>query len=141
METIDHRDVHRVVELFSQLRGKNTGEELTKEAERILGATAPEDEFIAISTWSGRCSLIHKLAPDKYPAESDKDYKVPDLLAVFEYQSRRIPALVEVKSSYTPRRPGPIKLAKFSPAYRRKLQNYGDMGSRPIEWCKSTSSC
>ena len=128
----DFRDVHQVAEIFRQLRGSVKSPQLSKEAERILGATAPEDEFMAIATWSGRCSLIHKLAPDKYPPKADQEYKVPDLLAVFEYQGRSIPALVEVKSTYTPVKPGRIKLAKIGPAYKQRLKKYGDLLGLPV---------
>lgn len=128
----DFRDVHRIVRLFHQLHHIASPDALTKEAKRILGATAPEDEFMAIATWSGRCSLIHKLAPDKYPLGADRTYKIPDLFAVFEHEGRSIPALVEVKSTYTPRKAGPIAVAKLSPSYRRRLQNYGKLLGLPV---------
>jgi len=128
----DFRDVHRIVQLFHHLHNITSADTLTKEAKRILGATAPEDEFMAIAIWSGRCSLIHKLPPDKYPSRADKTYKVPDLFAVFEYEGRSIPALVEVKSTYTPRKPGPLVVAKLSPFYRRRLQNYGKLLGLPV---------
>jgi len=101
---------------------------LSKEAERILGATAPEDEFMAIATWSGRCSLIHKLPPDKYPPMTDKTYKIPDLFAVFEYEGRSVPTLIEIKSTYIPKRP----FAKLSLSYRQRLRNYGKLLGLPV---------
>lgn len=128
----DFRDVHRIVQLFHQLHHTASPDALTKEAKRILGATAPEDEFMAIATWCGRCSLIHKLPPDKYPSEADKMYKVPDLFVVFEHEGRSIPALVEVKSTYTSLKPGPLVLAKLSPFYRRRLRNYGKLLGLPV---------
>jgi len=128
----DFREIHQIAQLFHQLHHTANPESLSKEAERILGATAPEDEFIAIATWCGRCSLIHKLAPDKYPPASDEVYKVPDLFAVFEYEGRKIPSLVEVKSTYTLVRPGPMKAAKLSPNYKKRLQNYGKLLGLPV---------
>ncbi len=128
----DYREIHQIAQLFHQLHGTATPDSLSKEAERILGATAPEDEFMAIATWCGRCSLIHKLAPDKYPPASDNFYKVPDLFAVFEYEGRKIPSLVEVKSTYTKVRPGPMKAVKLSQNYRKRLQNYGKLLSLPV---------
>lgn len=128
----DFREVHQIAQLFHQLHNTTSPETLSKEAERILGATAPEDEFMAIATWSGRCALIHKLAPDKYPPGADKKYKIPDLFAVFEYEGRSVPVLVEVKSTYTPVRPGPLKVAKLSPSYRQLLQSYGRLLGLPV---------
>jgi len=128
----DFREIHQIAQLFHQLHNTVSPDTLSKEAERILGATAPEDEFMAIATWCGRCSLIHKLAPDKYPSEVDKIYKVPDLFAVFEYEGRSVPTLVEVKSTYTPKRPGPLKVAKLSPSYKQRLQNYGKLLGLPV---------
>lgn len=128
----DYRDVQRVVELFHELRNIDNPDALTEEAKRILGATAPEDEFMAIAIWSGRCSLIHKLAPDKYPLGVDKTYKIPDLLAVLEYEGRSIPVLIEVKSTYTRKIPGPIKVARLNSSYRRRLRNYGELLGIPV---------
>jgi len=124
--------VHRVVELFHELRNIDNPDALTEEAKRILGATAPEDEFMVIAIWSGRCSLVHKLAPDKYPLGADKTYKIPDLLAVLEYEGRSIPVLIEVKSTYTRKRPGPITVARLSPSYCRRLRNYGELLGLPV---------
>jgi len=107
-------------------------EKLSEEAERILGATAPEDEFMAIATWSGRCLLAHKLAPDWYPPEAAKMYTVPDLFAVFEHNGRVIPTLVEVKSTFSRARPGPLRFARLSSAYRTRLQNHGRMLGLPV---------
>ena len=128
----DYRDIHRVIELYRQIRQIDDPKALTNEVERILGATAPEDELMAIAIWSGRCSLIHKLPPDKYSLRADETYKVPDLFAVLEYEGRSIPVLIEVKSTYTPSRPGTIKFAKLTPSYRRRLRNYGELLRIPI---------
>lgn len=128
----DFRNVHRVAELFHELRNIDNPDALTKEAKRILGATAPEDEFMVIAIWSGRCSLVHKLPPDKYPLGVEKTYKIPDLFAVLEYEDRSIPVLIEVKSTYTKKRPGPIAVARLSPSYRRRLQNYGELLGLPV---------
>jgi hypothetical protein len=128
----DFRDVHQVAELFHQLHGTASPDKLSQEATRILGATAPEDEFMAIATWCGRCSLIHKLAPDKYPHEADKTYKVPDLFAVFEYEGRHVPSLVEVKSTYTLKRSQSLRLARLGPSYRQRLGNYGKLSGLPV---------
>lgn len=128
----DYRDVHRVIEVYRQIRQTDDPKALTNEVERILEATAPEDEFMAIAIWSGRCSLIHKLPPDKYPLSSDETYKIPDLFAVFEYEGRNIPVLIEVKSTYTPKLPGTTRFAKLTPSYCQRLRNYGELLRTPV---------
>ena len=88
---------------------------------------------MAHAIWSGRCSLIHKLAPDKYPARSDSDFKVPDLFALFEYLGRSYPVLVEVKSHYRAPKPGAVlRLRTLSHRYRQRLRNYGDLVGLPV---------
>jgi hypothetical protein len=129
----DFRDISKVAQIFLQLHNTTYDlDTLSKEAKRILESTAPEDEFMAIATWSGKCSLIHKLAPDKYPITADKKYKIPDLFAVFEYDGKSFPVLIEVKSRYNSQIPGPLRKAKFSPNYRQLLKNYGKLLGLPI---------
>lgn len=129
----DYREVHQVAELFHQLHKKVASpDELSQEVIRILGATAPEDEFMAIATWCRQCSLIHKLAPDKYPQEANETYKVPDLFAVFEYEGRNIPTLIEVKSTYTSERAKTLELARLGTSYRQRLRNYGKLLELPV---------
>ena len=95
-------------------------------------STAAEDEFMAIAVWSERCPLVHKISPEKYPNESDNKYKVPDVFALFEYKGKTIPAFVEVKSTYSTPKPGPLGLRKWSQRYRQRLRNYGDLFGIPV---------
>jgi hypothetical protein len=131
-ELLDFRDVYKFAQLLKELNGISPLNDLSKEVERILVSTSPEDEFMALAIWSGKCSLIHKLAVDKYPISADEQYKVPDLFVVFEHNGKGIPALVEVKSDYTPIGLDAIVCHKLSPSYRIKLRNYGKLLGLPV---------
>ena len=58
-----------------------------------------EDEFALLLSWLGRCSIVHQLDQLQIPPNSNRVYRVPDLLAFFRYKGRQIPALIEVKST------------------------------------------
>ena len=125
-------DVHKIAEVYRQLRHNQNPETLTEEALRILGATEPEYEFMAIATWCQRCSLIHKLYPDKYPLKANEKYKIPDLFAVFQYKGKDIPVFIEVKSTYSISRLGKVKTERLSKNYRDKLINYSQATGIPV---------
>jgi len=64
----------------------------------------PESEFSLILSWLGNCVLVHKLGQEQLPHQSPNKYRVPDLLAVFNYHGRLLPVLIEVKTSAKPGR-------------------------------------
>ncbi len=126
-------DVHKIAEVYRQLRANQDPEALTTEALRILGTTEPECEFMAIATWSQRCNLIHRLYPDKYPLAADDKYKIPDLFAVFQHEGKDVPVLIEVKSTYSPIQVGEsMKTERISKSYRDKLLNYSQLIGIPV---------
>lgn len=57
-----------------------------------------ETEFAAILSWLGRCCFVHRLDQDCFSSQSDSDWCIPDLLAVFDHQGVRLPVLIEVKT-------------------------------------------
>src|ERR1700720_3012437 len=59
----------------------------------------PEHEFALILSWLGNCRLIHKLGQEQLPLSSIDQYRVPDLLVVFDYDDRPLPVLIEVKTT------------------------------------------
>jgi len=63
-----------------------------------LGLSA-EDEFQAIITWLGRCKICHKLENVEFHSRIFNNSKVPDLIAVFEYNGVKIVTAIEVKSN------------------------------------------
>jgi hypothetical protein len=89
-----------------------SNEKLKERIERLGRGLPSEDEFIALAIWFGKCKLIHKLDQEQFPSISAQNYQVPDLCAVFEYEGREIPVLIEVKSESTPKSSNPkLRLA------------------------------
>lgn len=84
-----------------------------------------EDEFSVVCGWLGKCELIHKLDQKQTPKESSQKYQVPDLLAVFQVGERRVPVLVEVKSSKD-------NVLSFQPEYLDKLSTYAQLLKLPL---------
>lgn len=84
-----------------------------------------QDEFCLMMSWLGRCRLIHGLNQHQYPPAAIKHYRVPDLLAVFEWNSRTVPVLIEVKSTIKRR-------LSWRPDYYEPLLRYGDVVGLPV---------
>lgn len=72
---------------------------LLKRVRQLQRGLPAEDEFTLLLSWLGKCSIIHQLDQLQIPPDSKHSYRVPDLLAVFRYKSREIPAFIEVKST------------------------------------------
>lgn len=83
-----------------------------------------QDEFCLLISWLGRCRLIHGLSQQQYPPTSVTEYRVPDLIAIFESGAGPVPVLIEVKSA----------AAKLSwrPDYYEALARYGRMLGLPV---------
>lgn len=99
--------------------------ELIEKINQLKRGLPKEDEFIALSTWMGKCKLIHKLDQKQYPELSKQEYQVPDLFACYEYNGREVPVLIEVKS---------IKRGKLSftnADYNRRMK-YSQLTGLPI---------
>lgn len=107
--------------------------------ERIRGlqrGLPAEDQLSVILHWLGRCKLVHKLDQAQYPSASRRQFRVPDLLAVFEHGSQDIPVLIEVKASKTSR-------LKWSRSYLQALQAYSQLVGIPllVAWKFATLWC
>lgn len=98
-----------------------------KTLERGLEA---EDEFVALSLWMERCRLVHKLDQNSFPRGAS--YRVPDLLAVYDYGGDRA-FLIEVKSTYLTdsSRLTSAKL-EWSARYRNGLLAYAERVGCPL---------
>lgn len=77
-------------------------EKVLSRLEHLQRATAPEHEISLILSWLGKCRLVHRLGQEQLPLSSTDSYRVPDLLAIFEYAGRLVPTLIEVKRTGTP---------------------------------------
>lgn len=85
-----------LIESFPSLESSDP-EQLADRFGQLYRNLAPEDEFSLILSWLGRCKLVHKLSQEQLPISSPDFYRVPDLLAVFDYRGTPLPALIEVK--------------------------------------------
>jgi hypothetical protein len=88
--------------------------------EQLQRGLEPEDEFALLISWLGRCQLAHKLNQEQLPLLSTTTYRVPDILAVFEYAGRLLPVLIEVKTEKPPL------------SLRPHLKRYADLLGLPL---------
>lgn len=111
-----------IQEVLSEL-GWNDDPKLIAESVRQLDRGLPvEDEFIAICSWLGKTSLIHKLDQHQAPAASRELYQVPDLLVKFDNSG---PVLIEVKSKAK-------RTLSFTPRYLDRLNAYARLLDLPL---------
>jgi Holliday junction resolvase len=68
---------------------------------------------------------VHKLDQFEYPPGAWKQYRIPDLLAVFDVDGVPVPALIEVKASSR-------NVLSFKPEYLLALQAYADLVGLPL---------
>ena len=105
--------------------GENS-KEIVDKVNQLRRGLPKEDEFIALSVWMGKCTLIHKLDQKQFPSLSREMYQAPDLFALYDFNGKNVPVLVEVKAT------SDIKLGPFSSAYYQKLVNYANMLGLPL---------
>jgi hypothetical protein len=67
--------------------------------DHLQRALAPEHEFSLLLNWLGRCRVVHRLGQEQLPLTSKEVYRIPDLLAAFEYRDKLLPVLIEVKTT------------------------------------------
>ncbi len=116
---------HLIYEALVNLGWDSDPEAIAEKVSRLHVGLPSEDEFSILSSWLGRCSLIHKLDQKQHPANSKNEYQVPDLFAVFDYKGTKIPVLIEVKSKTKPK-------LSFTSDYYSKLSNYASLHQMPI---------
>jgi Holliday junction resolvase len=113
-----------IFEAAEQLGWSNPAEvaEFAKRLERGLPA---EDELSVVFHWLGQCRLVHKLDQFPYPPGVWEQYRVPDLLAVFDVAGQHYPVLIEVKTSVD-------DALLWKPDYLSSLQRYASLLSLPL---------
>jgi hypothetical protein len=113
------RDIYEVPE------AELSGVDPTAFGERIRtihkGLSA-ENEFAAIASWLGRCSLLTH--PDEV-LHTDGTYGVPDFLIVVHRGAEKIAFLVEVKTKEEDR-------LVWSKKYRTKMRKFADLLGMPL---------
>lgn len=100
--------------------------EIVEKVNQLRRGLPKEDEFAALSVWMGRCSIIHKLEQEQFPSLSRERYQVPDFFAVYDFNGKNIPALIEVKTT------ADIRLRPFTNVYYCKLANYASLLGLPL---------
>jgi Holliday junction resolvase len=113
-----------IFEVAEQLGSANPAEvvEFAKRLERGLPA---EDELSVVFHWLGQCRLVHKLDQFPYPPDVWEQYRVPDLLAVFDVGGQHYPVLIEVKKSVD-------NALSWKPDYLSSLQRYASLLGLPL---------
>jgi Holliday junction resolvase len=119
-------DADRLIQSVLAELGWDADPSAVAEKVKLLDISLPcEDEFSVICGWLGKCQLLHKLDQQQIPIRSRQEFQVPDLLALFTTQSKKIPLLIEVKSKKA-------KKLSLTPIYLRKLKNYADLLGMPL---------
>ena len=97
--SIDQEDVlaRRIYDLLAQSDTNADVQSLVDRFKRLELGLPVEDEFILLLSWLGKCQLVHKLDQLAFPPSHIPIYRVPDLLAVFDLEGKRVPVLIEVK--------------------------------------------
>jgi Holliday junction resolvase len=116
---------HLLFEALQQLGWDSNAESLIDRVRRLEIGLPAEDELSVVLNWLGRSRLVHKLDQLQSPPGSRTEYRVPDLLAIFEYHGRAVPVLIEVKTSDE-------ATLSWRPDYRDALQRYADALRLPL---------
>lgn len=140
-----HPHAYIIREALAHLGLPSHGEAIADQVMRLEKGLVAEDELSLLFCWLGRCKLIHKLDQLVAPPASRSIYQVPDLLAVFEYDGKEIPVLIEVKTCSS-------SSLSWRPDYITRLRRYsGRIGlpllvackwkESPFQWTLSEIDC
>lgn len=121
MTKVDDSD-RLIQEVLSELGWDDDPKKIAEYVRQLDRGLPVEDEFIAICSWLGKTSLIHKLDQHQAPAASRDLYQVPDLLVKFENSG---PVLIEVKSKAK-------RTLSFTPRYLDRLNAYARLLATPL---------
>jgi hypothetical protein len=117
----------RVLFEAAEQMGWSDPTEIANFVRRLERGLPAEDELSVILHCLGQCRLVHKLDQLPYPPGVWKNYRVPDLLAVFDVKGILVPVLIEVKTSS-------IRdlVLSWKPDYINSLQQYADLIGLPL---------
>jgi hypothetical protein len=121
--------LRRLVDLLGLVEHHDPAELLSR-IQQLQRGLEPEDEFALLLSWLGNCKLVHKLSQEQLPLSSTDTYRVPDLLAVFDYKGKEVPVLIEVKKTHTldPQSIKEDRLSSLKPHYLK----YADVVGLPM---------
>lgn len=123
-----------VSEALSELGWGIDAKTLAARIRQLQQGLPHEDEFMLLLSWLGKCRIVHKLDQFQIPPSSKGEIRIPDLLAVFDYNGRFLPVLIEVKA--TKRR-----MLSWRPDYFEGMRRYSDIMKLPLllawKWTES----
>ncbi|MEJ7630917.1 MAG: hypothetical protein WKF28_00285 [Rubrobacteraceae bacterium] len=126
MEVNESNPLARLIhEVLEETAWQPDAQTLIERVRRLHLGLPAEDEFSVLLAWLGKCRLVHKLDQLQTPPESKDLYQVPDLLAMFEYEGRLLPVLIEVKSKST-------RKLSWKTSYYERLEKYGQTLGLPV---------
>jgi Holliday junction resolvase len=123
-------------EALEQLGWQSDSQALADRVRRLDLGLPAEDEFSMLLSWMGKCQLVHKLDEAQSPPESKGTYRVPDLLAIFDYNGQPVATLIEVKATAS-------KSLSWRPDYYEGLRLYGEHIGLPVlvAWKRKPLEC
>jgi Holliday junction resolvase len=98
---------------------------IVKKVQQLQKGLPSEDEFMLLLSWLGKCRLVHKLDQLQAPPSSKEELRVPDLLAIFDYNDRLVPVLIETKVSKK-------RKLSWTPDYLESLRRYANLMKLPL---------
>ncbi|MEN6333501.1 MAG: hypothetical protein ABFE01_04520 [Phycisphaerales bacterium] len=96
-----------------------------KRVQSIDYGLSAETEFSAILAWLGRCSLVHRLDQECFSSHRSDNWKIPDLVSIFDHAGVRLTALIEVKTTARER-------LRFATSYLSSMQRYASAMRTPL---------
>jgi hypothetical protein len=122
---VDAQSKGRLIFEAAEQLGWSNPAEVAEFAKRLEVGLPAEDELSVIFHWLGQCRLAHKLDQFPYPPGVWEQYRVPDLLAVFDVGGQHYPVLIEVKTSVD-------DALSWKPDYLSSLQRYASLLNLPL---------
>ncbi|MEA2163426.1 MAG: hypothetical protein QOK37_1553 [Thermoanaerobaculia bacterium] len=123
MDTLE--DKARILLEAAEQAGWSDAPSIVQRVKGLQRGIPAEDELSVILHWLGRCKLVHKLDQTQYPATSRAQWRVPDLLAFFDYGGHTVPVLIEVKRTKRDK-------LKWKRQYLESLQSYSEAVGIPL---------
>ena len=120
-----HKDKARLLFEAAEQSGWSSPAEIAEFAKRLERGLPAEDELSVVFHWLGQCRLVHKLDQFPYPPGVWEQYRVPDLLAVFDVGGHHHSVLIEVKTSVD-------GVLSWKPDYLSSLQRYASLLGLPL---------
>jgi Holliday junction resolvase len=114
-----------IYDVLAELGVGGNASSLADRIKRLELGLPVEDECILLLSWLGKCRLIHKLDQLAFPPTSPPEFRVPDLLVVFDHDGKELPVLIEVKGKQA-------MALRWRPDYVEGLRRYARQLGLPL---------